>query len=287
MNSVTVVIPTFNRAGLLGRCIQAALDQTVPCEVVVCDHGSTDDTPAVARAFGDRIRYLRREVDSGIHFAWLDGVMGAKGEFVHINFDDDLVRPRFVERCLALMAPDVGLCMSQAEVQDASTGRTVEILFGEIGETGVWPMQRLMDVQLANVISPGATLLRRLDLVDNLFVGKVPLARHHYRGVGPDWLMTSMLSLRYPRFGYVAEPLAVFSAHEQSITMSAGADDERGRAFRLAYEESRRFYMIALLAQRFGVGRLADLALFLRRQQILMRRRLSRLRGPGRAGARP
>jgi len=144
MNSVTVVIPTFNRAGLLGRCIQAALDQTVPCEVVVCDHGSTDDTPAVARAFGDRIRYLRREVDSGIHFAWLDGVMGAKGEFVHINFDDDLVRPRFVERCLALMAPDVGLCMSQAEVQDASTGRTVEILFGEIGETGVWPMQRLM-----------------------------------------------------------------------------------------------------------------------------------------------
>mgnify|MGYP000150019797 CR=1 FL=1 len=88
---VSIVIPTFNRSGMLRRCIDSALAQTFPCEVVVCDHGSSDDTPTVARSYGDRIRYVRREQDSGVHFAWLDGVVSACGEFVHINYDDDLI----------------------------------------------------------------------------------------------------------------------------------------------------------------------------------------------------
>jgi len=85
---VSIVIPTFNRSGMLRRCIDSALAQTFPCEIVVCDHGSTDDTPAAARAYGDRIRYVRREQDSGVHFAWLDGVVSARGEFVQMRLPE-------------------------------------------------------------------------------------------------------------------------------------------------------------------------------------------------------
>lgn len=74
---VSIVIPTYNRADYLKQAIDAALAQTYECEIVVCDHGSTDATPQVAQTYGDRIKYIRREKDNGIHFMWLDGIVHA------------------------------------------------------------------------------------------------------------------------------------------------------------------------------------------------------------------
>ena len=123
---VTIVIPTFNRSAMLRRCIESALAQTQACEVIVVDHGSSDDTPAVAASFGDRIRTLRRDVDHGVHFCWLDGVINARGKFVHLNFDDDFLQPTFVEKCMALMSDDVALCFTVAEIRDEASGRKLQ-----------------------------------------------------------------------------------------------------------------------------------------------------------------
>lgn len=258
---VTIVIPTFNRSAMLRRCVESCLAQTRACEVIVVDHGSSDDTPAVAAAFGDRIRYLRRDVDHGVHFCWLDGVINARGEFVHLNFDDDFLAPTYVERCMALMAPDVGLVFSKVALRDEATGRVESELFGEFGETGVRPASAFMHKHVRGLVSPGATILRRKDILDALYVGKVPFARHEYRGVGPDWLMTAMATLAYPKIGFVAEPLAVFSHHAGSITVAAGADKEKKRALRRAYQESRRYYALLWLARTFRLDLLADVAL--------------------------
>ena len=47
---MTAIIPTWNRAGLLGRAIRSVLAQRpAPCELIVVDDGSTDDTPRVVR----------------------------------------------------------------------------------------------------------------------------------------------------------------------------------------------------------------------------------------------
>jgi glycosyltransferase involved in cell wall biosynthesis len=248
---VSIVIPTFNRSGMLRRCIDSALAQTFPCEVVVCDHGSTDDTPAVARSYGDRIRYVRREQDSGVHFAWLDGVISARGEFVHINFDDDLILPTFIEKCMALMGPDVAFCLSCAEVRDDATQRPLSLLFTSLGPTGVYPVRRFMSHQIKGLVSPGATLIRRKDILNHLLVGRVPFTSFEYRGVGPDWLMTAMTTLDYKKFGYVDEPLAVFSAHEGSITINAILNADRKKALYRAYQEARLYYTIAWSVKTF------------------------------------
>lgn len=258
---VTIVIPTFNRSAMLRRCVESCLAQTRACEVIVVDHGSSDDTPAVAAAFGERIRYLRRDVDHGVHFCWLDGVINARGEFVHLNFDDDFLAPTYVEKCMALMAPDVGLVFSKVALRTEATGQVESELFGEFGETGVRPASTFMHKHVRGLVSPGATILRRKDILDALYVGKVPFARHEYRGVGPDWLMTSMATLVYPKIGFVAEPLAVFSHHAGSITVAAGADKEKQRALRRAYQESRRYYALLWLARTFRLDLLADVAL--------------------------
>jgi glycosyltransferase involved in cell wall biosynthesis len=248
---VSIVIPTFNRSGMLRRCIDSALAQTFPCEVVVCDHGSSDDTPAVARSYGDRIRYIRREQDSGVHFAWLDGVVSARGEFVHINYDDDFIAPTFIEKCMALMGPDVAFCLSCAEVREDATQKPLSYLFTNLGPTGVYPVRRFMNHQIGSLVSPGATLIRRKDILNHLLVGRVPFTSFEYRGVGPDWLMTAMTTLDYPKFGYVDEPLAVFSSHDGSITIDAFKDAARKKALHRAYQEARLYYTIAWLVRTF------------------------------------
>lgn len=258
---VAIVIPTFNRSAMLRRCIGSALAQTQACEVIVVDHGSSDDTPAVAASFGDRIRYLRRDVDHGVHFCWLDGVINTHAEFVHLNFDDDYLEPAYVEKCMALMGPEVGLVFSRVALRDEASGRVEAELFAEFGGTGLRPAAAFMHKHVRGLVSPGATILRRRDILDALHVGKVPFARHEYRGVGPDWLMTALATLAYPKVGFVAEPLAVFSHHAGSITVAAGADKEKKRALRRAYREARRYYALRWLAQTCRLDLLADVAL--------------------------
>ena len=262
---VTIVIPTFNRSAMLRRCIESALAQTQVCEVIVVDHGSSDDTPAVAASFGDRIRYLRRDVDHGVHFCWLDGVINARGKFIHLNFDDDFLQPTFVEKCMVLMSDDVALCFTVAEIRDEASGRKLQECFTGFGRTGVYSASRFMTLQIKGLVSPGAILLRRQDVLDALFVGRVPFAQHEYRGVGPDWLMSAMATLNYPKVGFVAEPLAVFSAHEGSITVDAQRDKAKKKALKAAYQSARRYYVIARVIKALRLDLLAGLGLFILR----------------------
>src|SRR5207237_932815 len=58
--SVSVVIPTFERATLVPRAVHSALDAVAPGdEVIVVDDGSTDGTEAVLAPYRDRLRYVR------------------------------------------------------------------------------------------------------------------------------------------------------------------------------------------------------------------------------------
>ena len=274
---VAIVIPTFNRATMLRRCIASALAQTQPCEIIVVDHGSSDDTPQVVRSFGNQVRYLRRDQDNGVHFAWVDGVVSAQCEFVHINFDDDYLEPTYIEKCMNLMAPDVGLVFSKVSLVDEVSGKVEFVLFDRIGSSGLYAASVFMNKQITGLVSPGATIIRRKDILNALFVGKVPFARHEYRGVGPDWLMTSMVTLDYPKVGFINEPLAVFSSHAGSITTSALQDAEKKRALRRAYQESRKFYTLLWMVKFLRLDLLANVALGLFRLKAKIASSLNRI----------
>jgi glycosyltransferase involved in cell wall biosynthesis len=59
---VSVVIATYNRAGLLGETLDTVRQQEFEdFEVIVVDDGSTDDTKEMLRSYGDRIRYVFQE----------------------------------------------------------------------------------------------------------------------------------------------------------------------------------------------------------------------------------
>ncbi|WP_135823751.1 glycosyltransferase family 2 protein [Halorussus ruber] len=99
MSTVSVVIPTYNRAELLSRAIDSVLAQTYDdFELLVVDDGSTDDTEAVVTAYDDdRVRYLAHETNRGANPARNTGIEAAESEFVAFLDSDDEWRPRKLE----------------------------------------------------------------------------------------------------------------------------------------------------------------------------------------------
>jgi glycosyltransferase involved in cell wall biosynthesis len=88
--TVSVVIPTYNRAHLLGKAIQSVLNQTYQdFEIIVVDDGSTDNTEEVVKGFADvRIRYVRQRENMGQVVAITAGIKLARGEYIALQDDD-------------------------------------------------------------------------------------------------------------------------------------------------------------------------------------------------------
>lgn len=93
--SLSVVVPTFNRAESLRRLLAALNEAQAPAggvEIVVVDDGSSDGTAGVVRAAGSSVRYLR-QANSGPAAARNRGWEAARGEIVAFT-DDDTVPDR-------------------------------------------------------------------------------------------------------------------------------------------------------------------------------------------------
>lgn len=109
---VSVIMPTFNRAGWLSDSIGSVLSQTYPSiELIVVDDGSTDHTTEVVQAFGDRLTYLR-QANRGVSAARNRGVAASQGAWVAFLDSDDLWRPTKVAAQVALFQaqPEVEVC---------------------------------------------------------------------------------------------------------------------------------------------------------------------------------
>ncbi|GBE36037.1 UDP-Glc:alpha-D-GlcNAc-diphosphoundecaprenol beta-1,3-glucosyltransferase WfgD [bacterium BMS3Bbin07] len=98
--TVSVIVPTYNRAHLLGRALQSILKQTYrDFEVIVVDDGSTDNTAEIVRNFSAMdIRYIRHENNKGEAAARNTGVLAAKGEFIAFLDSDDEWLPEKLEK---------------------------------------------------------------------------------------------------------------------------------------------------------------------------------------------
>src|SRR5580704_4878298 len=99
--SISVVIPTYNRAEKVRRAIESVLAQTVRnLEIIVVDDGSSDETALVLeRAFGNRIGYFAQP-NQGAGVAGNPGIEEATGEWIAFLDSDDLWEPEKIEQQL-------------------------------------------------------------------------------------------------------------------------------------------------------------------------------------------
>lgn len=99
---VSICIPTFNRASMVGLAIDSALNQTYKdIEVVVVDNASTDNIEEVIAEYKDpRLRLIKNNKNIGIFGNFNRCVEVSKGEFLHILHSDDYIEPEFIETCI-------------------------------------------------------------------------------------------------------------------------------------------------------------------------------------------
>lgn len=96
----SVLMPTFNQAHYVAESIQSVQNQTLKnWELVICDDGSTDNTPEVIKPFLEkdpRIKYVRKE-NGGTGSALNRALKESKGEWITWLSSDDLYEPYALE----------------------------------------------------------------------------------------------------------------------------------------------------------------------------------------------
>lgn len=100
---ISVIVPIFNLAPWLPRCVESILAQTYRnLEVLLIDDGSVDNSLAVAEEFArkdSRVRALHQR-NAGVTAARLLGVSEARGSWIGFVDGDDEIAPDMYDRLL-------------------------------------------------------------------------------------------------------------------------------------------------------------------------------------------
>ena len=132
MPTISVIVPTYNRADLLKEALQSVLAQTyTDYEMIVIDDGSTDNTEGVVLQLfanhceqkpesADQIRYIKQS-NAGVSAARNHGIFEARGKWLAFLDSDDLWFPQKLEKQMAFLVehPTAGaVCCPANEYED-------------------------------------------------------------------------------------------------------------------------------------------------------------------------
>lgn len=101
--TISIVIPVFNAAGFIERCLDSCLSQTFSSlEVIAVDDGSTDDSFRILEEYARKDSRVRPVVNKnelgGAAEARDYGVKQAKGAFIFFLDSDDYIPSNAIER---------------------------------------------------------------------------------------------------------------------------------------------------------------------------------------------
>ena len=203
VKTISVIIPAYNYARYLPEAIDSALAQTYPLlEVIVVDDGSTDDTPAVLAAYGNRIRVIRQQ-NLGVSAARNAGISAARGEYVALLDADDVWQPAKIETQMALFDsdPSLGLVHCGAESFDEQ-GRTIH--FWREGMQGrvaidILRLEPVIAAPSSNIVTP-KRVAEEVGGFDTRMSGT------------EDWDFSYRVAARY-EIGFTPEPLVRYRIH--------------------------------------------------------------------------
>jgi glycosyltransferase involved in cell wall biosynthesis len=103
-NTVSIIIPTYNRSGSILKAVKSVLDQTSESwELIIVDDGSNDNSYEVIKTFLDhpRVHYYFQE-NKGVSSARNYGASNAIGEFLIFLDSDDFLFPELISEIQGL-----------------------------------------------------------------------------------------------------------------------------------------------------------------------------------------
>lgn len=235
---VCAIVPTFNRAALLKECLDSLLTQSrVPDQIIVVNDGSTDETEAVAKAYGAPVEVLTK-ANGGKAAALNYGLAHCRGDYVWVCDDDDLAAPDSCATMSSALDANPGAAFVYGRFdrfRDTPNGR-------EIMEASYWPDAIQSDLFLA--------------LAERFFVCQFSMMvrRSAYDAVGPfrEDLIRSQdyeMTLRLARHGEgVLAPGILFHQRQHEGARGTRAEQFDPRASAAKWLEYDRAFFVDLLA---------------------------------------
>jgi glycosyltransferase involved in cell wall biosynthesis len=294
---ITIGIPTRNRASMVKDCVASALAQTYRnIEVLVCDNASTDDTIESLKSIRDkRLRLVGNPVDIGMVKNFARCVEEARGDYLVLASDDNILEPGFLEKCVQLVRaePGIPVVLSTFDILvvdefSANQRRIVPAVTSRKLSTGIWDGTEILDQYLSGKLS--AQLFSSIIRTDIL--RRNGYSTHPWASDEGTWLPP----LLEGRAGFVNERCARYLVHGSSQSAAVSADarltdlcevmDEiaamaahklsdprkRARIQRLTSRYVAHQAMITLVLYRRGGASVMDVARKLRDWRSLLRR---------------
>jgi glycosyltransferase involved in cell wall biosynthesis len=232
--SVSVIIPTYNRAAFIGAAIDSALKQTrMPDEVIVVDDGSNDETQDILSTYGAPVRVLRQR-NRGRSAARNTGLRAARGDLILFLDSDDMLAPQCIERCAQILETDasVSVVYTDAYVMDGAghiVRRYSEVLRGRR------PSGNIFGELARRCFLTVSSMVRRSCLADVSFEEGMEHCE--------DYDLWRKLAAQY-QFHFVDEPLLYYRFHEAMTNVVAHAGILASEV-----EVQRRFMMMPEFAK--------------------------------------
>ncbi len=233
----SALILTFNHGPFVGQAIEGFLMQKTdfPCELVIADDCSTDNTREVIRRYWephqDRIRVLLNRRNIGGRRTIVRGYHACRGQYVAVfDGDDYWTSPDKLQRQVDLLErhPNYALCFHSARMVWDDGSREPK-LFRPQQIKDTYTLRDLFEYDFI----PSCSVLYRKGMF-----------REH-----PGWYFTPpvgdwphhVLHAHYGDIGYIDEPLAVYRQHSGGCYSGKNT----ARKFRIAIEVLRRFRCVA------------------------------------------
>lgn len=188
MNTVSVVIPTYNRSSLVHRAITSVLEQTFKdTEILVVDDGSTDETVPSLEVFSNKVRILRHETNRGVSAARNTGIRAASAPLIAFLDSDDRWLPGKLDAQVRFFSDHPGAVACQTREIWIRGDRRVNPARRHLKPSG-----DIFEASLERcLVSPSAVMVRR-SLLDEvgLFDEDLPVCE--------DYDLWLRISCRYP-----------------------------------------------------------------------------------------
>jgi GT2 family glycosyltransferase len=159
--TVSVIVPTRDRASLLGRTLRSICAQrAVDIEILVVDDGSRDEHAAIRASADPRVRVLRSPTSEGVSAARNRGIAAARGRWIAFCDDDDLWAPRKLADQLSAAN---AACASWVYSGDVNVNGSLRVLSGSPPPP---PCEVMQMMSRRNPLSSGGSnVLVRADLL--------------------------------------------------------------------------------------------------------------------------
>ncbi len=208
--TVSVIIPTYNRAGFVGEAIESLRSQTrPPDEIIVVDDGSTDHTAEVLSRFDSCISVITQP-NAGLSAARNTGLRAATGDLIALLDSDDTLLPKSIERRAETLEKYSHIDVVYSNVLMVSAEGQPLALYTQV-RPGPRPSGIVFFEQArANLMPVHAFMFRRRCLDDvGLFDEQLPSLEDY-----DFWLR---MAARF-QFMYLDEPLARYRVHGGMMT---------------------------------------------------------------------